>query len=182
MQGEKISKLILSKTIIPKSTPGIVPPSKSSWFVSNMVRMFTSVRVKKWLPPFVYEEEQSLYFWVIRVGRSWPKPQVYGSVVLPSRDTGEMERYMMAFTHKKDAISASQSYMFKNHRIFIDHVSREYLEKAALNSMSVAVFDDDVTYLQPSFIIPKIDVDDHSDHSSKITENLDICVQLPFQK
>jgi len=171
-------KPILCKTVR-KSNSAIVTPSKSGWSFTNLLRMFTPVIMKKWIPPLISEGDE--YYWVIRVGRNWPKPEVYGSILLPCKETRIMERYVMAFKHKEHAISASKSYPFKNHRIFINQVSREYLETATLNSISVAVFDD-MTYLQPSLIIPKIHADDHSEHSSKITHNLNICLQLPFQK
>lgn len=175
-QKEGFSNIISFKTI-PRNSAATVSRSKSNGSLAYLLRIFTSARMKKWIPPFITEENDSSY-WVIRVGRSWPKPEVYGSILLPYKDTGEMERYVMAFTHKKDAISASQSYMFKNHRIFIDHVSWEYLEKGTLNSIGVAVFDDDITYLAPSKIIPKIDADDHQEHSPKIIDNLNMCFQL----
>jgi len=102
------------------------------------------------------DQKPFLHYWVIRKGRSWPAPEQYFSVVLPHEYSGEMEILLAAFVHKRHAMSACERYkkMKKTEEMmFIDHVSIDYLRKAPLLALGVAIFDDDVTRLDPCFVM-----------------------------
>ena len=101
------------------------------------------------------DQKPFLHYWVIRKGRSWPAPEQYLSVVLPHEYSGEMEILLAAFVHKRHAVSACEGYkkMKKTEEMFVDHVSIDYLRKAPLLALGVAVFDDDISRLDPCFVM-----------------------------
>ena len=117
--------------------------------------------------------------WVIRRGRSWPEPEQYASIILPDEHTGATETFVMAFVHEKHARSAARGLALRSVvEIFVDHTALDYLRKATLMSLGVAIFDDDVTYSQPRETVPRVKTVDDDLPVQQISDALEECLNM----
>lgn len=116
-----------------------------------------------------HNDDDIASYWVVRKCNTWPRPEEYATVMLPHPTFGYPERYIAAFCERRHAESFAASFKCSSSsseqqrrghnsnqnghtvptEVKITRVAVSYLKLGTYVGSPFALFDDDVTYLEP---------------------------------
>jgi len=94
---------------LPNMTAIKKPLSRPAWNPFKSKEKKFSFPFLQFLPNHpLFQDDEKQFYWVISRKGRWPNPKEYKSTLLPCDVTSAMERYIMAFVHKNDAMTVAQ--------------------------------------------------------------------------